>query len=276
MRAGAAVIACAALLIAASRPAAADDMAPGPGGSAFVNDEGSPTAAARDATGSLPTGKSRDEPDCVWTVVVRDDRTRPVYDKDGNRVYSETGRWLQMVCNQTLRYVDGWPLIPEEGRIDPAAVAREALRSVSIAAPVVATSPDASKALYVRVPTWLWVDASWWRSYEATASAGRVSATVAARPVRATWEMGDGATAVCAGPGTPWRQGLPESASSCQHTYVRSSAAEPDDRFVVRAEVELEVTWTSNVGASGRLSPIRRSVSFAVPVAEIQAVGAGE
>ena len=258
-------------LVAMASPASANDSA-----GAFVNDFNDPTAVARTAERGGSGGGASVTPECVWTVVVSDDRRIAVYDKDGNRVFSETGRWLQMVCNQTLRFVDGWPLIPEQGRIDPAAVAREALRSVSIAAPVVATSPDASKALYVRVPTWLWVDASWWRSYEATASAGRVSATVAARPVRATWAMGDGTTVSCSGPGTPWRRGLPDSASSCQHTYLRSSASEPDARFLIRAEVELEVTWTSNVGASGRLSPIRRSVSFAVPVAEIQAVGAGD
>lgn len=263
-------VGAAALLALAALPASAsaNDFA-----GAFVDDFSNPTAVARAAEPNRSTGGAADTPDCVWSIAVHDDRRIAVYDQAGNRVFSETGRWRQMVCNGTLRYVDGWPLIPEQGRIDPAAVAREALRSVSIAAPLVATSPDASRTLFVRVPTWLWVDSSWWRRYEATASAGRVSATVRAQPVRATWVMGDGATVVCAGPGTPWRSGMPESTATCQHTYLRSSAAELGAKFVVRAEVELEVTWTSNVGASGRLTPIHRAVTFEVPVAEIQALG---
>jgi hypothetical protein len=70
-----------------------------------------------------------------------------------------------------------------------------------------------------------------------------------------------------------WREGLAEDASSCRHTYRRSSAGEPGEAFSLRAEVEMEVAWTSNVGVSGRLPVIRRSADTAARVAEIQAVG---
>lgn len=248
--------------------AAANESATG-----FVDAVGDPTAVARDSRGDLPKGRAADRPDCVWTAVVRDDAVRPVYDSAGRRQFSETGRWLQMICNEALVYVDGWPLIPERGRVNPALLAEEASRSVSIAAPVIATSPDASKALYVQVPTWLWIDASWWRPYEATASAGRVTATVSVRPRRTVWSTGDGASVACDGPGLAWRSGLAEDASPCRHTYRRSSSGQSGEAFSLRAEVELEVSWSSNVGVSGRLPAIRRSAETAARVAEIQAVG---
>lgn len=239
----------------------------------FVDAVGDPTAVARDARGDLPWGRDSDRPDCVWTAVVRDDAVRPVYDPAGRRQFSETGRWLQMICDGTLVYVDGWPLIPERGRVNPALLAEQASRSVSIAPPLMATSPDASKALYVQVPTWLWITSAWWRPYEATASAGRVTATVSVRPMRTVWSTGDGGSVRCDGPGVEWREGLAEDASPCRHTYRRSSSRQPGEAFSLRAVVEMEVSWTSNVGVSGRLPAIRRSAETAARVAEIQAVG---
>jgi hypothetical protein len=180
-----------------------------------------------------------------------------------------------MICNGSIRWVDGWPFVPERERVDVRALALEALRSVQVGAPVVATNPDSGRSSFVRVPTWLWVDGSWWRSYSATATAGRVSATVTARPVRTVWSTGDGGSESCSGPGTAWRPGLSEEATSCRHTYERSSSSERAGVFRVRASVEFEVTWSSNVGSSGRLPSIRREAELAVRVEEIQTVRSG-
>ena len=65
--------------------------------------------------------------------MVRDNAVRPVYDSVGNRQFSQTGRWLQMICDDALVYVDGWPLIPERGRVDIAGLVAEASQSVWIA-----------------------------------------------------------------------------------------------------------------------------------------------
>ena len=107
-------------------------------------------------------------------------------------------------------------------------MALQARASIGISPPTIRTSPEAGGRLYVRVPTWLWVDGGWWHAYQATASAGRVTATVTATPVTATWGLGDGAVVSCSGPGVAWRPGLPEDATDCAHTYTTSSAADPD------------------------------------------------
>ncbi|GMU79289.1 MAG: hypothetical protein AMXMBFR46_20820 [Acidimicrobiia bacterium] len=263
----------AAVLFVAASPAGAEER-PGGSGGAYVNPDGDPTAVAADGASQAGSGdQTSGSRQCEWIVLVDDDVKYAIYE-ERTRLYSETGRWLQYVCPpQGAIAVGGRYLIPEGGLVDPSQVAVDALASVSIEPPPVHTSPSADGRLYVQVPTWLWVDPNWWRPYEATARAGRVWATVRATPVTVTWTMGDGRTVTCRGPGTEWRSGAPEDASTCTHTYRGSSAGRPEGRFVVEATVTFEVSWTSNVSAGGTLPAISRTQSLDVVVGEIQAIG---
>src|SRR5262249_29612394 len=141
--------------------------------------------------------------------------------------------------------------------------------SVVIGAPGIQTSPDETSRLVVQIPTWLWIDGGWWRGYEATASAGRVSATITAAPVSATWDLGEGSSLHCDGPGIAWRPGLREDATDCSFTYTTSSAAQPDGTFDLSVAVTFDVAWTSNVGEGGSLGSITRSSARQVEVGEI-------
>jgi hypothetical protein len=255
-------LAAATLLLAVTAPAArADD-----GGGAFI-DDGDPTAVADD-TGEEPgsSGGGGDD-NCTVRVAIEDDFSFGVYDVDGSRVYSETGRWLERVC-------DGFAQepFPEGGAVDPRALALSARESVSIAAPPITTSPSADDRLYTQVQTWLWLDEQWWTSYSATATAGRVSATVTATPTTARWDTGDGGGTTCRGPGVPWRRGMPDSATYCKQTYRHSSAGSDGGTYTLAATVTFEITWSSNTGAGGTLEAIERTASRDVEVGEIQAV----
>lgn len=259
--------------VAMAAPAVANTRAPG--GGAFIGEDGSPSVKVADgaAAAAAGGGSSGSEP-CVWDVVVDDDMQTPVFDANGAVQYSATGRWLQKICeNLGPVSVGGMFLLPEGAVVDPEALAREALASIGISGPSIRTSPDAANRLFVRVPTWLWVDGSWWHGYEATASTGRVTATVSARPSTTSWVLGDGGSTSCNGPGVAWRAGLPESATDCLHTYTTSSAGQPGGTFALATTVQLEVTWTSNIGVGGTLPAISRSSTRAVGVGEIQAVG---
>lgn len=233
---------------------------------AFVDESGDPTAEATDLvrTGGAPGGS---QGDCYWRVLIEDDREFGVYEIDGTRQRSDTGRWLEQVCN-------GRPIqvVPESAPADPRQVALEARNSVQIPAPPLATSPPADRELYSQMKAWLWVDNDWWQTYSATASAGAVSSTVTARPVRSEWSMGDGGQTVCAGPGVEWRRGMGEDDTYCSYTYRRSSAGEPEGTFTLTVTVHFEVAWTSNVGGGGSLGVVTRSASTEVRVGEIQAV----
>lgn len=261
-------------LLMAAAPAAADTRPPG--SDAYI-DDGNPTVEVNDggSSGGGGGGGSGGESDCRWEVVIEDDFEYAVYhDEGGAPQHSATGRWLQYICGGSGPVaVNGAFLIPEGGLVDPEALAQDALASIGIAAPGIRTSPEAGGRLYVRVPTWLWLEGDWWHEYSATASTGRVTATVTARPVSTAWSLGDGGSVECDGPGTAWRPGLAENATDCSYTYTTSSTGRPTSTFDLTASVEFEVTWTSNIGAGGTLPAISRGSSRTVEVGEIQAVG---
>ena len=268
-----AIVAAAALQAGPLAPrATASERPPGQGG-AFVSEQGDPTAVATEVArqpGGGGGGGSGSGVVCEWTVFIEDDHELKVYETEGVEMHSVTGRWLSETCRDPATGAVTSRTVPEDG-VDPAAVAQQALRSVVIPDPVIRTNPVEAE-LYVRVPTWLWIEAGWWHTYSATATAGAVTATVVARPVRVTWETGDGAVVTCTGPGTPWSQGLAEDVSDCAHAYTSSSDLQPDGTFALTATVEIEVAWTSNTGAAGTLDAINRSASEPVRVGEIQAI----
>lgn len=255
--------------------AAADDEG-GAGGTAraYVDEAGSPTATARSAAANTGRpSRSGSTRTCDWTVAVEDDRTFSVYLLTGDRRFSRTGRWLWRKCTEGQSGVEDLRLVPEGGEgVAPAALAAEASKSIQIPPPPMATSPEANRRLFVRVPTWLWIDQAWWHAYSATADAGGVTATVSARPVRAVWSAGDGGSTTCTGPGVAWRPGMREDATYCSYVYRNSSSGQPGGTYTLSVNVEFEVNWTSSTGAAGSLGRITRSASRAVQVGEIQAI----
>ena len=239
---------------------------------AFVPPDGDPTVVSRDEQTSGDPSSGPGTPNCTWEVAIEDDMDSAIYDVDtGERIYSETGRWLRRMCDGSPVQVNGESVVPEGGAVNPRTLAVEAQASARIPPPAISTSPDASRRLYVQVATWLWLEPAWWRPYEATATAGRVTSTVTVVPLSAIWNTGDGSTVSCAGRGTPWTSGA-TGASSCSHTYRSSSATRAAGTFPLQVTVTFAVSWTSNTGAGGSLPNISRSASVDVVVGEIQAI----
>jgi hypothetical protein len=251
--------------------ARADDRA-----GAFVDPAGNPTAFATDTSEGQAesTASGGGVSNCALNVWIEDDTEFHVYDTDGTPVHSSTGRWLMRTCQREgeggIAAVDT-AVIPEGEPVDPAALALQALESVTVPEPVIGTSPAAGD-LVVHVPTWLWVSGGWWEPYSGTATAGRVSSTVTVEPVRALWSTGDGSRVSCAGPGIEWAPGMPEDATDCSYTYRSSSDAEPGGTFTLSVTVELDVAWSSTTGASGALPAMSRTARQTVRVGEIQAI----
>ena len=268
---------CSTGLLMLALPASADDRAGGSGG-AYIGGGGAPTATATQRQGSEGSGGGGGgggESPCEWRVAIEDDFKFSIYSVDSFETqHSATGRWLEYWCDgRGATEVGGELLIPEGGLVDPRALAEQAVASAQISPPAIRTSPSQNARLYVQVPTWLWIDGGWWRSYEATAQAGRIWSTVTARPVSVLWSLGDGSTVSCSGPGTAWTPGSDEDASTCAHTYRRSSAGSSGGTLPLEATVRLEVTWTSNASIGGALPAISRPSSVDVQVGEIQAIG---
>jgi hypothetical protein len=127
----------------------------------------------------------------------------------------------------------------------------------------------------VNLPSWLWVDRSQFAPQTSSVAAGAVNVTVTAIPERVTWNMGDGAQVVCAGPGTPYDATRADASQStdCGYTYRRSSANQPNQRYAVTATIDWHATFTvTGAPGGGTLGTIQRSTTVGVQVGEVQAV----
>jgi hypothetical protein len=158
--------------------------------------------------------------------------------------------------------------------MSPEVLARQARDRLDLPSVVIEVSPDGVQL--VNLPVWLSVARSSWEPQSATASVPGVSVTATARPVKARWVMGDGATVMCDGPGTVWTAAADPAGSSpdCGHRYTRSSAGAPGGTYRVAVTVVWEVTW-AGAGRSGTVPGLTTSGGVPVRVQESQAVVTG-
>lgn len=155
--------------------------------------------------------------------------------------------------------------------LSPEVLARQARANLRLPNVEIQLNPAGDQL--VRLPTWLALASSSWTEQSAMAAVPGVSVTATARPVRATWVMGDGSTVVCHGPGTPWKAGADPAAASpdCGHRYLRSSASAPGAAYRLTVTVAWEVTW-AGAGQSGTIAGLETTGAAQVRVAESQAL----
>lgn len=211
---------------------------------------------------------------CVWRVVIADDASRGLFGPTGERLYSDTGRWLQYECNGQPQAVGGQFLVPEGGAFAIADLLDEAYNALDPAAPAWSASPNGTTVpMVTQMPTWLWIDDTYWGgafSARASTPSGRVWAEARATPTATVWSPGDGTTVRC-GAGYAWQPGARDGATSCSHTFKHSSAGR--DGFPLTVTVSFEVQGITSLGTSVPLGPLSRtSAPVAVQVTEIQAI----
>jgi hypothetical protein len=193
---------------------------------------------------------------------------------------SSPGMWVMPTCVNG-GFIDPLPPtwvitaspIPQAS---PLTAARQALAQLTLPQAAIRMAPDSGHEQLVGARTWLWVDPSSWHAFSATAALGSVAATATAQPTRVVWDMGDGESVACAGPGTPYDPARAEGAQStdCSYVWPRSSAAQPSETFAVTATVYWEVAWTARgtVGGGNLGTVTSPPARVAVRVAEAQAV----
>ncbi|MEY2463167.1 MAG: hypothetical protein QOH64_1305 [Acidimicrobiaceae bacterium] len=152
--------------------------------------------------------------------------------------------------------------------VDAITLARQAYRELPLLYPDPHTSPPFNTPQLVGMRTWLWIDEAQWHDQSATAAVLGLSATATAHPTKVIWDLGDGTTVTCLGPGIAYDTARPpaEQHTDCSHVYQRSGA------YDVTATIVWEVTWTASNGAGGSLAPLQRGTGFPVPVEQRQAV----
>jgi hypothetical protein len=186
---------------------------------------------------------------------------------------------------QTCRYVDTGELAasdywqyaaadPADPGPDLAALARQAYDEVPFGYPVPRTSPGIDVEQITGLPTWLWLDPTSFTGLSARAEIPGFWVQVSAHPRQVIWDMGDGETVTCAGPGTPYDPSVPDDTQStdCSHVYQHTSFDEPDGRYSASVTVTWSVDWTSSTGAGGVLADASRTTTFELTVTERQAV----
>jgi hypothetical protein len=189
-----------------------------------------------------------------------------------------SGGWYSLVCGNegsAFGTVPQW--IGAAPQVDPAVLARQARGNLALPSPRMRANPDpAAGVLLVRVPVWLWVDPATWGTRSATATVPGVTVTATATPRSVRWEMGDGTTKTCRGPGTAWRSGSRANAASptCGYAFQHSSAGVSGAAFTMRATVTWSVTW-AGAGAGGTLPDLTTTSVQQVRVADSQSVITG-
>ena len=155
----------------------------------------------------------------------------------------------------------------------PRVLAELAERLLRLPYPVIRSSPATAAMQLTELPTWLWMAPGIWVPRSATASVPGESVTATATPVSAAWQMGDGHTVTCHGPGTAYTgSSSPASASpTCGYTYTQSSAGQPSAAFRVRVTITWDITWHGG-GTTGTLPPLATVAAALFRVAESQAV----
>ncbi|BFU47711.1 hypothetical protein [Krasilnikovia sp. MM14-A1004] len=241
-----------------------------PGCTVTVGTPARPGGHGGDGSGDSDGGSGGGDHDpCHWVKV---DQPPPA------GVDPHSGGWYMQVCGSdtsALGTAPQWIATPP-APVDPAVLARQASADLALPSPRIRANPDPRHDLLVQVPIWLWVDRSTWGARSATASVPGVSVTATARPTQVRWDMGDGATVTCKGPGTPWRAGADPTAASpnCGHVFRQSSASASNAAFTVRATVTWTVSWAGG-GTDGTLPPLTTTSTLAVRVAESQAINGG-
>ncbi|MHA6631116.1 hypothetical protein ACU61A_37260 [Pseudonocardia sichuanensis] len=194
----------------------------------------------------------------------------------------EEGAWYVWRCSGTgnvdsLYRAPVWIADDEVPGVDagpsPAELARQARDRLRLPAPSISTNPTGDQL--VNVPTWLWL-ADGFAPVSATAAVPGVSVTAVATPTAVIWNMGDGNTVTCQGPGTPFVAGTDPVAVSpdCGHTYRSSSAGQPGQGFSVTATVRWTVTW-SGAGDGGTFPDLNSTITTTFRVAEVQVLNDG-
>jgi hypothetical protein len=129
--------------------------------------------------------------------------------------------------------------------VNPVVVAQQAAKQLGFGSPAIEMAPPDGSPQLVGVASWLWIDPGEWQTLSASASAGPVTTTATATPSKVVWDMGDGDSVTCDGPGTPYRASDPNATTDCSYTW-------PDPgSFTVTATVYWSVSWTATGAAGG-------------------------
>ncbi len=190
-------------------------------------------------------------------------RTQPM---THTRTYSKTGRWWRCGFNSSVLY-------PEDGVVDINALVLQAIDEAKPGSPVFNISPNKDMIL-VQTVHMHGIDATYWKPYSATASAGTVSVTATMTPIQSRWDSGEPnkGPVICNGPGKLYSKGVEATKANYPCSTFYNWATTDGDPYTLTTTVVFDVTATSSLGPLGPFPPIAISTTDEVYVKELQAV----
>jgi hypothetical protein len=133
---------------------------------------------------------------------------------------------------------------------NPATVAQQAAKTLRLASPTIDMAPPENTEQLVGVEAWLWVNPAAWQPETVSATVDGVAASATATPEEVVWNMGDGHTVTCQGPGTPYEANHSNATTDCSYTWTMPSTSQPSGTYRVTATIEFAVAWNA-AGAAG-------------------------
>jgi hypothetical protein len=160
-------------------------------------------------------------------------------------------RWLRTGSN-------GQPLQPGP-TVDPFQLALSARDRLPVPSGGIGANPARS---LVGLPTWFWYAGYDGRPLTRTTSAFGVTVEVQAIPTGYRWDFGDGTTITSSDLGRPY-----PARSPITHTYQTARAG-----VTVRCRFDFTLRWRTNGGPWAPLSPLTRTATATLQVAQSQTV----
>ena len=143
---------------------------------------------------------------------------------------------------ESYDFLDEAPGVPSVAEL-----AQQAMDSLPLAEPDIGIAPSPTGVGLVGLYVWMWTentDATWGPVSVSVPGPG-ITVTARGEATRIDWNMGDGTTEVCNGPGTPYeaRYGNQPSPTGCDHIYTEPSRLQPDGRYAITATTTWHVEW---------------------------------
>ncbi len=159
--------------------------------------------------------------------------------------------------------------------IDPVVLANRAIAAMNLDPITIGIVPESApnRVGLVGLPVWMWVGnqtENTWGPITRSASEGPVSVTATASVSSVIWDLGDGTTVTCTGPGTPYADHYGKQESpTCGHRYDKMSTGQPDGAYQVTATSHWVVEWAGG-GQSGTIELDLTTEPLPIRVGEAQ------
>ncbi|MFI6227343.1 hypothetical protein ACIBCR_08490 [Micromonospora echinospora] len=155
---------------------------------------------------------------------------------------------------------------------DPEELAFRALASIRLLRPGISVAPRKSQGPgLVGLPVWMWASPgpNYFGELSASASERGLTVTITAKVREVVWNMGDGETVTCTGPGTPYSPSGPragQTSPDCGYDGYDKAGT-----YTVNATTHWVVAWSGG-NESGTIPVTRRSRNVDVQINELQVV----